>query len=563
MVSAWFSRLVMAFGAALAFAALAAAPARAQTGIAGHELKVCVLRDTGGMRAAELIHHPERFDCNTPQHKLGAGDYWVVSQDINQRSRGRMPLNIRSASLWQDGVALHVLYAGGKMISTTTGARGVTPLLQLGAIVEQPLPRERDNVVRVMWHVKGAAGVRGILLGARLATQDDSIRANLTMAAIYAAFGGLCLALLVYNLALWGALRYRFQLWYSAMVGGLLVYCFSSSGALAWVWPAIANNDRLRINYLFLGLLAAAMVMFARSFFEDRVFAGWLGRMSNAVAAMMGGAGLLVYFVAPFAIRAADTIFAVIFLGLTAVVVPTLWRAWRLRSNYLWLFAIAWGAPILTAVLRMLGNLHVIPWNFWIDNSTILSMAAEALLSSVAIAYRIRLLSLERDRAREGEEFARRLADVDPLTGLLNRRSFLEKAIGREGEQMLQIVDIDHFKTVNDTLGHDGGDEVLRVFARMLRNAVPTGALVARIGGEEFAILSSMGEKVEAETILARLRGTRMPFDVKVTASIGTCTGPIGSEPAWKALYRGADKALFEAKSAGRDRARTATLRAA
>jgi len=563
MVPVWLSRVFVAITAALAMSTLFSGAAHAQAGIAGHALTVCVLRDTGGMRAAALIHHPERFDCATPQHKLGAGDYWVVSQDINQRSRSRTPLSVRSASLWQDALSLHILYADGRMISTTTGARGVTPLIQLGAIVEQPLPRETSNVVRVMWHVKGSVSVRGIVLGTRLATQDESVRANLKMGAIYAAFGGLCIALLVYNLALWGALRHRFQLWYCAMVGGLLVYCFSSSGALAWAWPEIANNDRLRINYLSLGLLAGAMVMFARTFFEDRVFAGWLGRVSNGVAAMMAGAGLLVFFLAPFAVRVADTIFTTVFLGLAMVVVPTLWRAWRMRSNYLWLFAIAWGAPILTAVLRMLGNLHVLPWNFWLDNSTILSMAAEALLSSVAIAYRIRLLSVERDRAREGEEYARRLADVDPLTGLLNRRAFLEKAIGREGEQVLQIADIDHFKSVNDTLGHDGGDEVLRVFARMLRNAVPTGALVARIGGEEFAILASLGEKVEAETILARLRGTRMPFDVKVTASIGTAIGPIGSEPAWKALYRGADKALFEAKSAGRDRARSAPSREA
>ncbi len=156
-----------------------------------------------------------------------------------------------------------------------------------------------------------------------------------------------------------------------------------------------------------------------------------------------------------------------------------------------------------------------------------------------------------------------RLAETDPLTGLLNRRAFLDKAIGRSGEQVLQIADLDHFKSVNETLGHDGGDEVLRVFARMLRSAAPTGALVARIGGEEFAILSSRAEAVEGEKILATLRAARMPFDVSVTASIGTCIGGLASEVEWKALYRGADKALFEAKSAGRDRARAAPVREA
>jgi diguanylate cyclase (GGDEF)-like protein len=515
------------------------------------------------MNPAVLIHHPERFDCKTPQHKMGAGDFWIISEDIWQKSRPREQLNARNASLWQDQLSLHTLYADGKMATTTTGKRGVTPLIQLGAVVENQIPASRSKVVRLMWHVKGSASVRGILLGVRLATEKESAKANLLMAALYAGFGGLCIALICYNLALWGALRHRFQLWYCAMVGGLLLYAFSSSGTLAWVWPEIANNDRLRINYLMLGLMGGSALMFARAFFEERIFAGWLGRLAVVVAGLMAGAGIFVFLTAPIAVRVGDLIFTSVFISLGAVVVPTLWRAWRLRSNYLWLFALAWGAPILTSVLRTLGNLHVLPWNFWLDNSTMLAMSAEALLSSLAIAYRIRLLSIERDEAVTGEEIARRLADTDPLTGLLNRRAFLEKAIGREGHQALHIADLDHFKSVNDTLGHDGGDEVLRVFARMLRAAVPANALISRIGGEEFAVLTHAGEPIDPDRILARLRATRMPFDMQVTASIGSCTGPLTTEPEWKALYRGADKALFQAKSAGRDRVRAAPIQEA
>ncbi|MFX7784946.1 diguanylate cyclase, partial [Acinetobacter baumannii] len=80
------------------------------------------------------------------------------------------------------------------------------------------------------------------------------------------------------------------------------------------------------------------------------------------------------------------------------------------------------------------------------------------LISSVGIAYRIRLLGRERDEARAQELAARALADIDPLTGLLNRRAFLHRAIGRPGAQTLLILDIDHFKAVNETIGHDGGD---------------------------------------------------------------------------------------------------------
>ncbi|MES2988546.1 MAG: diguanylate cyclase [Pseudomonadota bacterium] len=522
-----------------------------------------MLPDTGGMNPAIVIQHPERFDCTTSQHKFGPGNFWVISRDINQRSRSREPLNARIASLWQDKLSLHVLYSDGRMTTTTTDERGVTPLVQLGALVEHPLPRLQPEVVRLLWHVEGSANVRGIVLGARLSTGEQSEQANLAMAAMYAAFAGLCIALIIYNLALWGALRHRFQLYYCAMVTALLGYAFSSSGVLAWVFPELANNDRLRVNYLLLGLTGASALVFARSFFEDRVFSGWLGCYTAAVAIAMAGVGVLFFVSAPFSVRSADTTFTLVFLGLATVVGPTLWQAWRKRSNYLWLFAVGWGLPIFMAVGRVLANLHLIPWNFWLDNSTILSMVIEALMSSLAIAYRIKLLRDERDWAIASEVMARRLADTDPLTGLLNRRAFLDQAIGRPGEQQLLIADLDHFKGVNETLGHDGGDEVLRLFARLLRTHVPTGALVARMGGEEFAILSSVSEPVEAEVLLAKLRATRMPFDLLVTASIGGCRGPLTNDVEWKALYRGADAALFEAKSAGRDRARSTIRQAA
>lgn len=557
MFPAPLSRFLLALLLALMFHP---APASAERPISGRPLAVCVLRDTGGMRPEALVRRPDRFDCTSDQHRLGPGSYWVLSGEIGA---GPIPHAVRFASLWQGGVALHILYADGSIRSTATDARGVTPLIQLGATVEQPLPPAASRPVRLLWHVRDAANMRGILLGARLTERDQSIRANLGMAAIYAGFAGLCIALLIHNIALWGALRHRFQLRYCAMIACLLGYAFSSSGMLAWVFPEIANNDRLRINYLLLGLTGGAALIFARSFFERRVFAGWLGTYTHVVAAALAAGGIGFFLFAPWAVRVADAIFSLVFLGITSVVLPTLWRAWRLRSNYLWLFALAWGAPIITAVLRTLASLHVIGWSFWLDNSTILAMTVEALASALAIAYRIRLLRDERDEAVAAEVMARRLADTDPLTGLLNRRAFLDRALHRDGEQQLLIADLDHFKRVNETLGHQGGDEVLRLFARVLRTSVPAEALVARLGGEEFAILTHAGQPVEPEALLARLRATHMPFDLKITASIGSCGGVLQNDVDWKSLYRDADAALFAAKAAGRDRARHALREAA
>ena len=532
--------------------------ARAQAGLVGARVPVCIARALPGMTPADLMTSPERFICDTSQRRFGSGDFWVLSQPVTASVGSTPDIRVRFASLWQNRLTLYARYADGFVATQVLDGRGLSRHIQLGAIVEVPLATRRAPLVRLLWHVEGAANTRAVMMGVTLASERDSMQSNLMMAAIYAAFGGLAVALLVYNLALWFVLRHRFQLAYCAMLACLGLYALSSSGALAWAWPDIANNDRIRLNYVMLAASASAALIFARCFFEKRVFDGLLRPLSAATGAALIGSSLLLAVAAPWHMIVLDKLYAAAFALLLVTAALVLWRGWAQRSNYLWLFAIAWAAPIALATLRVAGNLQLISWSFWVDNSTIMAMATEALLSSVAIAYRIRLLSRERDEAREQEVAARLLADRDPLTGLLNRRGFLREAIGRAGEHALFIVDIDHFKRINDTLGHDGGDEVLRIVARALRTVAPPGAIVARIGGEEFAILSGIFAPLVAEDVLGRIRAERMPFDVTVTASIGSCAGTIESDSAWKALYRLADRALFEAKASGRDRARCA-----
>ncbi|MFL9841246.1 diguanylate cyclase [Sphingomonas sp. ST-64] len=538
-----------------------AAPAHAtapgwSAGTTGRPLSVCVRRAAPGDDPRKIVRDLAGFDCATPQLQFGPGDFWVVSQPIGERSRSRRPLSARIGSVWQDRVTLHVLYADGRMRRATT--QNTSRRIQIGAVVEDPLPRLRAPVDRLLWKVEGSANLRGIVINPRLATQAESHRANLAMTLLYGAFGGLCIALLVYNLALWASLRHRFQLAYGLMIAALMAYAVTSSGALAWLMPDIVNNTRLRINYLLLSVAAASALWFARTFFEAHVFGPRLRRLVRWTIAALLLTGVAVAACTPLAPRFFDGLYNWVFAAVLITVSAVLVSAWRRRSNFLWLFAIAWAAPILAAGMRVFASLGLIPWSFLLDNSTLLSMAAEALLSSIAIAYRIRLLSRERDEAVAAEAVARRLADIDPLTGLLNRRAFLAQAIGRERPQTLLILDLDHFKQVNETIGHDGGDEVLRVVARTLRALAPPDALIARVGGEEFAVVSDAAQPLDPEGPLGRLRTTRMPFDLPVTASIGTATGPLLNEKHWKTLYRAADRALFAAKAAGRDRAKAA-----
>ncbi len=548
-------------GFVVALAALFANPAHARppgwsAGTTGRPLATCIRRAAPGDDPRAIARDLTGFDCTTPQQQFGSGNFWVISEPVGERSRSRRPLNARMLSLWQERVTLHVLYTDGRIEAMSDDTVGMSKRIQLGAVIEYPIPRLRAPVDRLLWKVEGSSNLYAVVRNPRVATEAESNRANLFMAALYAAFGGLCIALLTYNLALWTTLRYRFQLAYAAMVTALMAYAFTSSGALAWAMPDISNIVRLRLNYLLLMLTAASAIWFARTFFEEHVFGP---RMRTLIRVSIGtlivmGVGFALF--APLAPSLAHSMYNWVFASMLVPIVAIVASAWRNRSNFLWLFGIAWAAPIVAGCLRVLSSLGVMPWSFWLDNSTLISMAAEALLSSIAITYRIRLLSRERDAALAAETVARRLADLDPLTGLLNRRAFLGQAIGRSGPQNLLILDLDRFKQVNDTIGHDGGDEVLRTVARTLRMLASETALIARLGGEEFALLCHADQPVDPETLLARLRATRMPYDLRVTASIGSANGPIATEREWKSLYRAADQALFDAKSAGRDRAR-------
>jgi diguanylate cyclase len=157
------------------------------------------------------------------------------------------------------------------------------------------------------------------------------------------------------------------------------------------------------------------------------------------------------------------------------------------------------------------------------------------------------------------------LAMTDGLTGLANRRhaaEFLQRELARTGrhgaETSIALCDVDHFKRINDTLGHNVGDVVLRWVAESLVGGVRTTDLVSRWGGEEFLVVLPDSGPAIARVVAERLRGRiekgRMSDETvgTVTMSVGVaCTeGPIDPD----ALIARADAALYRAKNSGRNR---------
>jgi len=156
------------------------------------------------------------------------------------------------------------------------------------------------------------------------------------------------------------------------------------------------------------------------------------------------------------------------------------------------------------------------------------------------------------------------LASTDPLTGIANRRRFMDAAqvefarARRSGAPLsLLSIDLDHFKTINDTWGHEAGDAVLQHFTRSTRALLREYDLFARMGGDEFVVLlpytSSADAERTANRILSTARQQRVAIgnaDIQYTISIGHST--VDDEYDLESLLRRADSALYKAKSAGR-----------
>ena len=202
-----------------------------------------------------------------------------------------------------------------------------------------------------------------------------------------------------------------------------------------------------------------------------------------------------------------------------------------------------------------------------VANQTLQSRAATLALEIGRERATRRALSQEIGQREEREQELRRLAETDPLTALLNRRSFIEKANAAiavcdamdEGTALI-IVDLDHFKSVNDSHGHAAGDAVIRAFADLLLGLVRSDRdLVGRFGGEEFAVFLPRAGAEAALALAHRVRDAlaerRLPVSetlaLQVSASFGIATRRTGEN--FTAFIERADRALYSAKRDGRD----------
>lgn len=197
--------------------------------------------------------------------------------------------------------------------------------------------------------------------------------------------------------------------------------------------------------------------------------------------------------------------------------------------------------------------------------ATPLQIVTYALGYALIVMSALCLLLMHKGRTADA---MRHLATVDPLTGVCNRRTFMalaEAALAHarraDVPASLLMMDLDHFKTINDRHGHLVGDEVLKRFVAEVRTCLRQEDILTRFGGEEFCVLlphaTGDGAEVLAERIRQRIANTPFPGrdgSFRLTVSIGVSTTEGGQETDVGALLESADLALYTAKNAGRNR---------
>jgi diguanylate cyclase (GGDEF)-like protein len=203
-----------------------------------------------------------------------------------------------------------------------------------------------------------------------------------------------------------------------------------------------------------------------------------------------------------------------------------------------------------------------------------LACLQRAIIAIVLITLGIEAQIIFRPMIRQIVEYTgeiTRLATIDPLTELPNRRGFFDRAEAETTRAQrynhplsLLMLDADHFKQINDSYGHEAGDQVLRALAGALREILRGGDIAGRLGGEEFAILTPQtdlpGAAQLARRLQAKIAGLAVSFGthtINITVSIGVAPVPPAPDGLARAL-RDADSLLYRAKNTGRNRVVTA-----
>ena len=404
------------------------------------------------------------------------------------------------------------------------------------------------------------------LLQMRLLTLGEAGSQSAALAALTGAALTLLLIGAVYTLSLAVASRHRFLVWHGAWAACVLVWGVIWSQLELPVVPWLAGTVSAQ-TCTFLACLAITLATMSATLFLGRTAvprpAGWV---TTALGIGVGLVGIPAALVRGAAIGWLGTLLSVLVLAdLAAVSVCLIW-AWRRGSTEARELVWAWSVPMATLAVTQVTDVGTILWGGGAQILVLFAAAWQTVWLSISMSWKLARLRVEADRARAAEAVATDLAERDPLTGLCNRRGFTRRVAGlidaarRGGAPVaLLLIDIDRFKSVNDGYGHHAGDTVLRTIAERLRRWESPTCAVARLGGEEFALLITGIDGFLLSRFADGVRHGIAACDHRATIGGHLVTASIGvartdNAAPFDILYKAADEALYIAKHGGRDR---------
>jgi diguanylate cyclase (GGDEF)-like protein len=508
-------------------------------------LAEAVLKQRGGSFQPELKAAPD--------FGIGSLPIWLHLAVDNDTGAQQQRFLLAGVT-WLDRVDVYLVHADGSHSEVHTGDElPDAPGLTAGMGYALPMtftPGRNDIYLRV-------ASADPMPIPIELVMHEQFDQRRLALGYYYGFFFGFLGALSLYNLLLFAGVRERSYLYYALALAAILFCNVAYTGhGVAWLWPRSPHFQQFvilvsMVAYNALGLaFAARFLNLATQSPRTLRVVRWLTGIGLGLMAL----ALLLnsQVMAAFVAFICTTSFT---MGMFALGIMSVQRK-QVAARY---FLLATFFGMLSVAITALGVWGKIPFSFYTFHAAEIGLVLEATLLALALANWMR-------QHREARYHAEQEARLDALTQLNNRRSFIELAMpymdaaARHARPMSMVMmDIDHFKSVNDEYGHKIGDMALVAIANLLRRYSRTSDIVARWGGEEFVLLLLETDARQAFSHAERLRlaitEIRIPVEdrsIALTASFG-----IAERTASVSLDKVIDEAdaqLYEAKRGGRNR---------